>query len=130
MNKALEFKNWKQGGRYYVLKANKWVGFQLSVINTLKERFGEDFFLVIWSNKNKENDFYNIPFKKLSHLFDAGDKVTGKYPYRLTAAIRDNQFLMHGNIQLAVDIKEDYGSFHKILSKKRNLFNRIKEKFQ
>ena len=67
MNKATEFDNWRRGGNHYVLRAtadNKWVGFQESVISALKSKFEDDFYLVIWTNANKENDFYKIPFKK------------------------------------------------------------------
>jgi predicted HNH restriction endonuclease len=115
MNKALEFTNWRQGGKHYVLKAsseNKWAGFQESVIIELKRKFGDDFFLVIWSEESNENDFYNIPFRKVCHLFTDDHKTTGKYPDRWTAIIWEDQFLMHSNSRLAVDIKEDYGNLH------------------
>ena len=61
MNKALTFKNWRTGGKYYVLNAtspNKWTGFQESVIDRLKKKFGDDFYIVIWSDRTKENDFF------------------------------------------------------------------------
>lgn len=115
MNKALEFKNWDDGGNHYVLKGNptnKWVGFQESVIDRLKERYGEDFYLVVWTDRRKEIDFYNIPFRKLKHLFIPEHKTTGKYKHRWTAIIIDGQFLMHANTNFAVDIKDDYGNFH------------------
>ncbi|SDU67009.1 hypothetical protein [Desulfobacula phenolica] len=69
MNKAFKFKNWNTGGKHYVLNAtshNKWVGFQKSVIEKLKKKFGDDFYLVIWTDRQKDNDFFNIPFKKLN----------------------------------------------------------------
>lgn len=115
MNKALGLKNWRSGGRHYVLQAtsdNKWVGFQESVIRTLISKFEDDFFLVIWTDKNKEADFYNIPFRKVKHLFTDEHKTTGKFPDRWTAIIWDDQFLMHSNSHLAVDIKADYGNIH------------------
>lgn len=115
MNKATEFDNWRRGGNHYVLRAtadNKWVGFQESVINILKSKFEDDFYLVIWTSANKENDFYKIPFRKVKHLFIEQHKTTGKYPNRWTAIIWEDQFLMHSNSQLAVDIKADYGNFH------------------
>jgi predicted HNH restriction endonuclease len=115
MNKAKEFKNWRRGGNHYVLRAtsdNKWVGFQETVINALQSKFKDDFYLVIWTDGNKENDFYKIPFRKVKHLFTEQHKTTGKYPDRWTAIIWEDQFLMHSNSQLAVDIKGDYGNLH------------------
>jgi predicted HNH restriction endonuclease len=115
MNKALDFKNWNSSGKHYVLKAtspNKWIGFQESVIIYLKKKFGDDFFLVIWTDRGKENDFYNIPFKKLKHLFTDKHKTTGKFTQRWTATILNGNFLMHSNSRLAVDIREDYGNAH------------------
>ena len=81
-NKALNLKNWRQGGKYYCLNAtshNKWVGFQESVIKKLKAQYGSNFFLVVWSDKNIENDFYCIPFNKHEdEHFKEGEK---KYRY-------------------------------------------------
>ena len=115
MNKALSFQNWRWGGKHYVLNAtspNKWTGFQESVINRLEKKFGDDFYIVIWSDRTKENDFYNIPFTKLKHLFTDEHKTTGNFKNRWTAIIQDGHFLMHANSRLAVDIKEDYGNSH------------------
>lgn len=115
MNKALKFENWRRGGNHYVLWAtsdNRWVGFQETVIKALISKFDDDFFLVIGSNKSEENDFYKIPFRKVKHLFIEEHKTTGNYPNRWTAIILDDQFLMHSNSQLAVDIKGDYGNLH------------------
>lgn len=115
MNKALSFKNWRSGGKHYVLNAtspNKWTGFQESVINKLKKQFGDDFYIVIWSDRAKDNDFYNIPFRKLKHLFTDEHKTTGNFKNRWTAIIQDGHFLMHANSRLAVNIKEDYGNSH------------------
>lgn len=115
MNKALSFQNWRSGGKHYVLNAtspNKWSGFQESVINRLKKKYGDDFYIVILSDRGKKNDFYNIPFKKLKHLFIDEHKTTGNFKNRWAAIIQDGQFLMHANSRLAVDIKEDYGNMH------------------
>ncbi|MCP3940508.1 MAG: hypothetical protein GY710_03385 [Desulfobacteraceae bacterium] len=115
MNKALTFKNWRSGGKYYVLNAtspNKWTGFQESVIDRLKKNFDDDFYIVIWSDRSKENDFYNIPFSKLMHLFTDEHKTTGKFKNRWTAVIDDGNFLMHANSRLAVSINDDYGNLH------------------
>jgi 5-methylcytosine-specific restriction protein A len=119
MNKALSFQNWRSGGNHYVLNAtspNKWSGFQESVINRLRKKYGDDFYIVIWSDRGKENDFYNIPFRKLKHLFTDEHKTTGNFKNRWTAIIQDDQFLMHANSRLAVDIKEDYGNSHSIIN--------------
>ena len=115
VNKALSLPNWKQGGKYYRLKAtanNKWVGFQESVIRRLQTAYGNEFFLVIWSDKNKENDFYNIPFRKLKHLFIDQYKTTGNLKHRWTATIKNHEFLMRDNSQLTVNISADYGNMH------------------
>jgi putative restriction endonuclease len=45
MNRALDIKNWTDGGDNYVLKAsseNKWAGFQEPIINKLFSHFGDD----------------------------------------------------------------------------------------
>ena len=115
MNKALTFINWRTGGKHYILNAtspNKWTGFQESVIDKLKKKFIDDFYIVIWSDRAKENDFYNIPFSKLKHLFTDEHKTTGNFKNRWTAVINDGNFLMHANSRLAVSIKEDYGNLH------------------
>jgi len=92
MNKALFIKNWNKGGNSYVLKGNpknKWVGFQETVINHLTNTF-EDFNIVIWTDKEDENDFYCIPFSALEHLFTKEHQTTGKYQNRWTAIIIDH----------------------------------------
>lgn len=117
MNKALTFKNWNKGGKHYILNATsgiKWAGFQESVINKLKKNFNDDFYLVIWTEREKEDDFFNIPFKKLKHLFTDEHKTTGNFKNRWTAIILNGNFLMHSNSRLAVDIKEDYGNLHTV----------------
>lgn len=115
MNSALTFTNWDRGGRYYLLNAtsgNKWIGFQESVMDKLRAKFGDDFFLVIWSDKNKEKDFYNIPFRKVKHLFTEEHKTTGNFRNRWTATIRGDRFLMHSNSHLAINIGDDLGNMH------------------
>jgi predicted HNH restriction endonuclease len=115
MNKALTFKNWNRGGRYYLLNATsdiKWTGFQESVIEKLQAKFGDEFFLVIWTDREKENDFYNIPFKKVKHVFTERHKTTGNFKNRWTATIVNDKFMMHSNSKLAIDIRNDYGNMH------------------
>ncbi len=110
MNRALDIKNWTEGGNNYVLKAsadNKWSGFQ-SVITKLTSSFGDKFNIVIWTDEQKENDYYCIPFEVLKHLFIDEHKTTGKYPNRWTAIILNHQFLMHSNSELSVDISSYY----------------------
>src|SRR5450631_2853116 len=112
MNRALNIKNWTEGGNNYVLKAsaaNKWSGFQKSVITKLSTSFGEDFNIVIWTDEQNENDYYCIPFKKVKQVFVEEHKTTGKYPDRWTAVIHNHQFLMHSNSQLSIDISAFYG---------------------
>lgn len=111
MNRALDIKNWSDGGNNYVLKAsadNKWSGFQDSVITKLTTSFGDKFNLVIWTDEQNENDYYCIPFAVLKHLFVDEHKTTGKYPNRWTAVILKHQFLMHSNSELSVDISAYY----------------------
>lgn len=72
MNRALNIKNYTDGGNNYVLKAsadNKWSGFQKSVIDKLLIAFNDDFNLVICSNEQNEDDYYCIPFKTVKHVF-------------------------------------------------------------
>ena len=111
MNRALDIKNWSDGGNNYVLKAsadNKWSGFQDSIITKLTTAFGDNFNIVIWTDELNENDYYCIPFKVLKHLFVAEHKTTGKYPNRWTAVILNHHFLMHSNSELSVDISNYY----------------------
>jgi predicted restriction endonuclease len=111
MNRALDIKNWTEGGNNYVLKAsahNKWSGFQESVIIDLSNNFDDNFNIVIWTDEQNEDDYYCIPFKTVKHLFAEEHKTTGKYPDRWTAIIRNHHFLMHSNSQLSVDISTYY----------------------
>jgi len=111
MNRALDIKNWKDGGNNYVLKGNpknKWIGFQETVLRQLSEAFNNNFNIVIWTDENNESDYYCIPYKSIQHLFVDEHKTTGKYPNRWTAIILDHQFLMHSNTQLSVNISEFY----------------------
>jgi hypothetical protein len=111
MNRALDIKNWGEGGNNYVLKGNqknKWVGFQETVLNHLSETFGDNFNIVIWTDRNNDNDYYCIPYKIIKHLFIDKHKTTGKYPNRWTAIILDHQFLMHSNSKLGVDVLSYY----------------------
>jgi len=111
MNRALNIKNWKDGGNSYVLKGNpnnKWVGFQEKVLSELSKTFNNNFNIVIWTDEQNEDDYYCIPFKTIKHLFVNEHKTTGKYPNRWTATILEHRFLMHSNSQLSVDISEFY----------------------
>ncbi len=111
MNRALDIKNWSDGGNNYVLKAsaeNKWSGFQNSVITKLTSSFGDNFNIVIWSDEQNENDYYCIPFREVKHVFVDKHKTTGKYPNRWTAVILSHQFLMHSNSELAIDVSKYY----------------------
>jgi putative restriction endonuclease len=110
-NYALSIKNWPDGGNNYTLKAsaaNKWTGFQDSVISKLTDSFGDDFNIIIYSDEQIENDYYCIPFRVLKHLFIPEHKTTGKYPNRWTAIISDDIFRMHSNSELSVDISPYY----------------------
>ena len=111
MNRALNIKNWIDGGNNYILKGNpknKWVGFQGTVLSDLQKKFGNNFNVIIWIDEKNENDYYCIPFKVVKHLFVDEHKTTGKYTNRWTAIILDHQFLMHSNAKLAVSIEEFY----------------------
>ena len=111
MNRALNIKNWTDGGNNYILKAsahNKWSGFQESVIIDLSNKFDDNFNIVIWTDEQNEDDYYCIPFKSVRHLFSEEHKTTGKYPDRWTAIIRNHQFLMRSNSQLSIDISNFY----------------------
>lgn len=121
MNQALEIKNWTNGGNNYVLKAsadNKWSGFQESVITKLTNSFGDHFNIVIWSDEENENDYYCIPYIVLKHLFIDEHKTTGNITNRWTAIIKNHQFLMHSNSELAVNIS----AYHSLpLLQQRNI---------
>lgn len=111
MNRALNIKNWNKGGNSYILKGNpknKWVGFQKAVIDELIEKFKDKFNLVIWTDKEIENDYYCIPFKAVKHLFTEERKTTGKYSNRWTAIIKGERFLMHSNQNYSIDISVYY----------------------
>lgn len=111
MNRALDIKNWREGGNNYVLKGNpknKWIGFQETVLKQLHKTFGDNFNIVIWTDKNNDDDYYCIPYETIGHLFVNEHRTTGKYPDRWTAIILDHKFLMHSNSQLAFDISSYY----------------------
>jgi putative restriction endonuclease len=80
MNKALDIKNWSDGGRNYVLKGNpknKWVGFQETVLTDLRNDFDDNFNIVIWTDIQNEFDYYCIPYMVVKHLFVDTHKTTG-----------------------------------------------------
>ncbi len=111
MNRALNLKNWSDGGNNYILKGNpknKWAGFQDSVISELKHRYGNKFNIVIYTDPEIEMDYYCIPFSTLEHLFIDKHKTSGKYPNRWTAIVLNHRFLMHSNSELSVDISKYY----------------------
>lgn len=110
MNQALNIKNWKDGGNSYVLKSdssNKWTGFQASVIEKLKDRFGLSFNIVIWSEDDNDA-YYCIPFKHLNHLFIEENKTSGKFANRWTSTIVNHVFRMKGNNTLSINIEPFY----------------------
>lgn len=113
MNKALEIKNWNEGGNSYVLKGNsknKWVGFQVTVIDELVKKFNDEFNIVIWTDPDLENDYYCIPFSSVKHLFVEERMTTGKFKNRWTAIIKDGRFLMHSNQKYSEDISHFYSA--------------------
>jgi putative restriction endonuclease len=107
MNRALDIKNYTEGGNNYVLRTEKWLGFSVSVIIDLSLKFADDFNIVIWKDEQNEDDYYCIPYKKIEHLFTEEYKTKGKQE-RWTATIRNHQFLMRSNSQLSVDISAFY----------------------
>lgn len=111
MNRALNIKNWSDGGNNYVLKGNprnKWVGFQESVLFQLIKTYGDNFNIIIWTDETNEDDYYCIPFNKIKYLFTDQHKTSGKYPNRWTSVILEHQFRMHSNSNLGVDISSYY----------------------
>lgn len=112
MSKALNIKNWKDGGNSYILKSdsvNRWTGFQASIIDKLKENFGLNFNIIIWSEKN-QNDYYCIPFSFLNHLFIEENKTSGKYANRWTTTLVDHTLRMKGNNNLSLNIEKFYST--------------------
>lgn len=108
MNRALNIINLKDGGNNYVLHVysiNNWVGFAENIINGLKQKFGDNFNIVVYFDKQKEDDYYCIPFRILSHLFIDRYKTKGTNTKRWTAKILNDEFLMC-NANLPVDIAD------------------------
>lgn len=108
------FTGYKQGGNSYIKKAdskNKWCGFSKGVIDTLKERHGLSFNIVLWGTTPVDH-YYCIPFARLDHLFAESLMTSGKMAdkgmRRWTATIVNNQFMMRANSQYSVDITKYY----------------------
>lgn len=108
------FTGYKQGGNNYIKKAdskNKWCGFSKTVIETLKERHGLSFNIVLWGLTPVEH-YFCIPFARLDHLFTENLMTSGRWTdkgmLRWTATIVNNHFMMRANSQYSVDITEFY----------------------
>lgn len=110
------FTDHRNGGNCYILKAdskNRWCGFNKNTIDTLKNKFGEHFNLILWGTKS-DHDFYCVPFAHLSHLFTDDRMTKGKLAdagnERWTATVVDHIFKMHANSNYAANIEMFYGA--------------------
>ena len=112
MNRAKQLQNHKEGGNNYVLKAksiNKWCGFYETIITKLINSFGNDFNIVIWSDEQKKNDFYIIPFTIVKHLFtDEFKKTKSMNGKGWQVHIRNNKFMIEGKSEFSVDVSNYY----------------------
>lgn len=100
MNRAQFLKNWREGGNNYIShiqSASMWFGLQESVIDRLRENFGTDFNIVIWTNAGIEDDYYSIPFSSIEHLLIEENKSGGQYNERWTATIVNHTLRLSGN---------------------------------
>lgn len=104
-------------------KTDYWVGFASKKLNEYRNKFGENFNLIIVGDKNKEGEFYVLPFFAVDHLFDE------KYLYhepvvRWVASIKYHQLRVR-QCPIDLDISKYYGSIdHVLYSRKLLSINR------
>ncbi len=117
------FKNYKEGGNNYILKAdskNRWSGFDKNIIDKLYSKYELKFNIVLWGTKS-DTDFYCIPYWSIEHLFTTEHMTKGKIAEqgyeRWTATIENHVFKMRANSMYSVNIEKFYGKKEPLLIK-------------
>ncbi len=98
--------NYTKGGNNYVLVGNKkWVAFIKNKINLLKERFNDDFNIVIcWGDENSA-DYICVPYNDIKHLLvdeHLTNSTTGSL--RWTFIIKNDLLCVHANSKYSINI--------------------------
>lgn len=105
--KELKLLNYDKGCNNYILKGNAmnhWCAFGISILNKLKEKFGDSFNIVVyWMENDNQISFVNIPYCDIKHLFTPEHMTPSQN--RWDFIIKQGMMCVHANINFAIDIK-------------------------
>jgi len=92
--------------RHYAQKAtssDNWVAFYKGKLNEYLTKFGENFALIIYANKDDPNDFISIPYSDLRE-FLTDDHLDKKN--RWVFSIENNKLRVHKNSPSRLDVSQ------------------------
>ena len=121
-------------GQNYVRKAapttNYWFSFYSAKIKNLEQKFNGDFFLILYNEKNSDDDFYVIPYSVVEHVLvsknetsvDAGAKDAKSRTARWSGNVKDHG-LHVTNSGERIDVSRYFG-YHSLLERAMTVANR------
>ena len=103
-----DIKDFKLKDKYYFRKAspktNYWFDFRKSLIEDLKKKNGDEFYLVIYGNYDDVlSDYYALPYSEVKELFDENHKDENSE--RWIGSIINNKLIIKGS---KLDISKYY----------------------
>ena len=97
--------NYTNGCNNYIVRgeaSNHWVGFSELIIGKLKNKFGENFNLIIyWHNKSNDIEYLFIPYTDIKHLL-----VHNTTQRRWHFTIKDEMLRYNNNSNYAIEISK------------------------
>lgn len=123
----IKAKSYKNGEPNYVLKANlfnRWHALTKSIVDKLKNKFGENFNIVIFWNVEDKVEYYSVPYVMIKHLLTAEHLTLSENNIsRWNFTIKNDMLCVHANMNFSVNIKSCFNG--KILSVKEKNDERI-----
>ncbi len=105
--KELKQLNYNKGGNNYILKGNAinhWCAFGVSILNKLKEKYGNSFNIVVyWIENDSQVTYVSVPYNDIKHLF-TNEHMTSSQN-RWDFVIKQDMMCVHSNINFALSIK-------------------------